>query len=331
YLNGILSAAEGTGDERVLRRALRAMDVMIAASKEFPDGGRTYRVWGPFTVTADSPVPRPSLHFTFQAAVPFARAAAVIRAHPRFRTRHEDAARRYVEFADQLVIGYFYRRQLRASIPWLDPDRFPIWNDNASNLGLTAAYLCQAGGDPEHCRIARTIGLAFKKKLAPYRGGWIWENQTIPIGSDTDNTPGSVGNQAGVPDTSHANREAFLMTTLSEMGLLFSPADLDRMARTLTDTLWNQSLADPMFANYLNGSDKPYRVYKQAGLNGSIYHGWALMGGYSPRAQEALIATLKAIVLGKHNPSLERNATSYGGRVGLAGHILRNFRPPRRA
>lgn len=324
YLNGMLSAFEATGDEALLRRTLALMDGMVANAREARDGGRVYRVWGPFAVAADFPAPRPILHYTFQATVPLARAAALIRADPELRRRYGSAGDRYVAFVDGCVIGYFYRRQLDSRVPWLDPDRFPLWNDNASNLALNAAFLCRATGAPTPCALAREIGEGFKRKLRPYKTGWIWENQTIPIGSDTDDTPGSVGNQAGVPDVSHANREAFLMTTLHEMGLVFSRDDVDRMASTLADTLWNGSLDSPSFANYLNGSDKAYRVYKEPGLNGSVYHGWALLGAYSPKAERALLATLKAALLGKTNPSLERNARSYGGLLALAGHLLRN-------
>ena len=66
-------------------------------------------------------------------------------------------------------------------------------------------------------------------------------------------------------------------------------------------------------------------MYKEPGLNGSIYHGWALIGGYSPQAQRVLLDALRAIAYGRMNPALERNTTSYGGRLALCGHILRNF------
>jgi hypothetical protein len=328
YLHGMLSAYEATGDERLLRRALSHLDALEGSAVDFRARGRRFRVWGPFAVNAGSPVPKPDLHYTFQASVPLARAAALIRADPRLDARYGQAARRYEAFVDQLVFGYFYGVQLDSQVPWLDPDRFPIWNDNASNLALNAAYLCRATGARRPCALAETIGQAFRAKLAPYKSGWIWENQTIPIGSDTDNTPGSVGNQAGVPDTSHSNREAFLMVALAEMGLVFGRPDLERMADTLTGTIWNGSLESPSFSNYLDGSDKAYRVYKRPGLNGAIYHGWVLMGAYSPKAREVMLAAIKAIALGRGNGALERNSTSFGGRVALCGHSLRSFFPP---
>jgi len=325
YLNGILSAAEGTGSTRILRKALRIINTMISTAQEFESGGKCFKAWRPFAITADSTIARPNLHFTFQATVPIARAAAIIMDHPRWKRKYADTASRYIDFVDQSIIQYWYHTQLKDDIPWINPDHFPIWNDNGSNLALNATYLFQATGNPLYFSVCSKIGRALQAKLEPVGNAWIWENQTIPIGSDTDNTPGSVGNQAGVPDTSHTNREAFLMMALHEAGVMYSRVELNRMGATLVDVLWNKSIEKPSFANYLNGSDKPYRVYKKPGLNGSIYHGWVLMGGYHPEAQQVMLYTLKAILKGKMNPSLERNITSYGGKVGLCGHMLRNF------
>ena len=120
--------------------------------------------------------------------------------NPRFRARYSDKAAGYVRFVDQAIIQYWFKDRLRGEIPWINLDHFPIWNDNGSNLGLRfVTFLYQATGDPLYRDMAQQIGGAFKAKLMPVDRGWIWESQTIPIGSDTDNTPGSVGNQAGVP------------------------------------------------------------------------------------------------------------------------------------
>jgi hypothetical protein len=327
YLNGLLSAVEGTGDERLLRRTLHYIDNMLDTAQEFQSQEKTFRAWRPFLVTADSAVAKPNLHFSFQACVPIARAAALIRSNPRLRERYAAQAQRYIDFVDGVVFKYWLDGQFDGEIPWINPDHFPIWNDNGSNLALNATYLYKATGDARYRDVAFRVGKHFKSKLTPVGTGWVWESQTIPLGSDTDNTPGSVGNQAGVPDTSHTNREAFLMVSQYESGLNFTREDLARMEATFCDVMWNQDLKDPMFSNYLNGSDQPYRVYKSPGLNGSIYHGWAMMGGYSSKVQDILWHTLDAIVHGrfKKNPALERNATSYGARVALSGHLLRNF------
>jgi hypothetical protein len=325
YLHGMLSAVEATGSERLLRQVMRYLDTMLATAQTIQNDGQTYKAWGPFVITPQSDVQKPIAHYTLQAMVPVARCAAVIMRNPKFRAKYASQAQRYIQFADSSVIQYWYIGQFHRRVPWLDAE-VPVWNDNATNMGLVATFLYQASGDPVAWEVASAVGHAFQSKLAPQGRGWVWESQTITIGSDTDNTPGSVGNQAGVPDTSHTNREPMLMISLHEAGILFSEDDIRRMGYTLVDTLWNRSYEDPSFANYLNGSDKPYRVYKEPGLNGAIYHGWALVGGYCPAAQDVLAETLKAIFLGKKNPSLERNTTSYGATVGLSGHLLRNYR-----
>ena len=325
YLNGMLSAAEATQSDWLLKKTVHYMDNMLRTAQTIDYKGKPYKACGPFVISPFSDVTKPNVHFTLQATVPFARAAAIIRNNPRWRSTYDNTAHRYIEFADSAVIQYWYITQYNRHVPWLDVEHVPIWNDNSTNMGLVATYLYAATGNDVDKEVALGVGQAFQAKLSPWNRGWIWESHTIPIGSDTDNTPGSVGNQAGVPDTSHTNREPFLMIALHETGLMYQRDDITRMANTFIDSIWNQSYENPSFANYLNGSNKPYRVYKEPGLNGPIYHGWAFVGGYSPEAQKVLLATVKAIVHGKTNPSLVRNSTSYGGMVGLTGQMLRNF------
>ncbi len=325
YLNGILSAAEATHSDAIMKKAVHYMDNMMATVQTVQFQGATYQAWAPFLIGPNTDVPKPNVHYTLQATVPLARAAALIYADPAWKAKYKANADRYVAFANSAVLQYWYLGQFQRKVPWLDTEHVPIWNDNATNMGLVAVYLYKATRSDLAKEVALAVGQAFQKKLAISGRGWIWEPHTIPIGSDTDNTPGSVGNQAGVPDTSHTNREPFMMISMYEAGLMFTRADIDRMAYTLIDSIWNQSYDNPSFANYMNGSNKPYRVYKDPGLNGPIYHGWSWVGGYSLEAQNVLVATLKAIVRGKDNPSLERNATSYGGKLGLTGHLLRNY------
>ena len=325
YLNALLSAVEATGSERLLKKTLHYMDNMLATAQEISYKGKKYKAWGPFVVLPKSAVPKPNVHFTLQASVPLVRAAAIIRSHPQFAHRYENQAKAYVEFVDSAAIQYWYASEYGGHVPWIDAVNVPIWNDNGTNMGLVSVFLYRSTGNPLYAQIARSVGEAFQRKLVISGRGWIWESHTIPIGSDTDNTPGSVGNQAGVPDTSHTNREPFFMISLHEAGLMYERSDIERMGYTLIDNIWNQSYDNPSFANYMNGSNKPYRVYKEPGLNGPIYHGWVMTGGYLPQAQGAMVSTLKAILRGKKNPSLERNSTSYGGKLGLAGHILRNY------
>jgi hypothetical protein len=325
YLNGMLSAVEATHSERLLKKTLHYLDTMVNTAVPFRYQNHDYVVWGPFNITPGVPYRRPNVHYTLQAAVPLARAAAIIERNPDFKRLHKQQADRYANFVRSAVFDFWYRDQYNSQVPWLNTEYVPIWNDNATNIGLCAVFMYDATGETQYAVIAKDVGAAFANKLNSVGRAWIWESNTIPIGSDTDNTPGSVGNQAGVPDTSHANREPMFMVSLHEAGLMFSAMDVRRMAYTLVDNIWNQSTDNPSFSNYINGSNLPYRVYKEPGLNGPIYHGWAFVGGYLPEAQRVLLSALKAMLKGKDNPSLERNKTGYGGMLALSGQILRNF------
>src|SRR5690349_11882822 len=77
YLNGLLSAVEATGSDRLLRRAMRYVESMIATSRVLRSGDKTYRAWGPFVISPQSDILKPNVHYTLQAMVPVARLAAI--------------------------------------------------------------------------------------------------------------------------------------------------------------------------------------------------------------------------------------------------------------
>ena len=111
--------------------------------------------------------------------------------------------------------------------------------------------------------------------------------------------------------------------TLSGDCYVFTRRDVERMAHTLTDTIWNGSLSAPRFSNYINGGNKPYRPNDKPYDVGNVCPGWALFGEYSTEARRILSHTLKAIGEGQ---TVGQNASSYGY-VALNGHLLRNSRP----
>jgi hypothetical protein len=124
----------------------------------------------------------------------------------------------------------------------------------------------------------------------------------------------------GSTDTSHANREPMWVVFAYEAGIGFSLSDVDRMANTLTDNIWNGSTSEPKFTNYMDGSNGDYGT-RSAWGNGNIYSGWVLTGKYSAKAQTAGVATLDAIRAGVSIPA--SNYTMYG-KIALSGHRLRN-------
>jgi hypothetical protein len=161
--------------------------------------------------------------------------------------------------------------------------------------------------------IATRVATGFKRRLQPKGSGWVWDEGLVAI-SD---------NYAKTPDTSHANSEARLLVLNYEAGVVFTLNDVQKMANTLSDNIWNGSTSNPLFSNYINGSNSQYRTRTQAGQNGAVYAGWALLGKYSTKAQMAVSYLLKAIVDGKKNASIGYNATR-GGKIALSGHLLRN-------
>jgi hypothetical protein len=247
--------------------------------------------------------------------------------NPRFKAKYSATAMRYIDFVDETIIQYWYDHTYRRRIPSLPNDlgswgtQKPWWNDKNSHLGQIAVFLYAATQKvptthtPIYLDIATRIGTAFKRKLQTQKEGWIWDNGTAHAegGKNTER----------VPDTSHANDEVRFVVFAYEAGIVFSLNDVEKFGKTLTDRIWNGSIDNPMFANYINGANATYRGRK-AGAYGGVYHGWALLGKYSAKAQTALSYLLKAIVEGKRNPSIRENGCCGFAKVALTGHLLRN-------
>jgi hypothetical protein len=324
YLHGMLSAIEATNDEVMLRKVIHYIDNML--SKAIVNKA-SYKVWaplGPPLAADDAPVQL----YVYKACGPIARVAALIMRNPSFKTKYSAVAIRYINFVDETIIRYWYLRTYGGQIPHLPADlggwgtESPSWSDKTSHLGQIAASLYAATriAPMRHTSlyldVATRIATAFKRKLQMQGTGWIWDNGTAH--------PESGQNTQLVPDTSHANDEARLVVFMHEAGIIFTLDDLQKFANTLTDTIWNGSTDNPMFSNYINGSNATYRGRTAAGANGGVYHGWALIGKYSTKAQTALSYLLKSIVEGKRNPSIDENACCGYAKVALTGHLLRN-------
>jgi hypothetical protein len=317
YLHGMLSAVEATQDDAMLRNVMRYIDNMI--SKSIVSNG--LRVWPPIVENG-----WPVNMYSYKSCSPIARAAAVIMQNPTFRSKYAADAARYITFVDESIIQFWHIGVYETKIPWLPEDlggwgSYLYWSDNASALGQIAALLYSATRNAPTARtsiyldIATRIAQGFKRKLQPRGTGWTWDNGTAH--------PESGQNTQLVPDTSHANDDARLIVFTYEAGVVFTLDDVQRMANTLSDIIWNGSLDDPMFANYINGANTLYRN-NTAWSNGSVYHGWSLLGKYSSKAQTALSYLLKAVVEGKQNPSVDVNRCCGYGPLALSGDLLRN-------
>jgi hypothetical protein len=305
YLMVMLSAVEASQDEALLKTTMHCLDNMLSKAKDLNGDG--YLEWSPLDSNG-----RPTQLYMYQALGPFARAAAVIVASPMFNAKYQADAQRYIRFVDDHVIQYWYKKVYNSTKVCSGG---LVWDDKCSLAGIILASFYQATGDPLHRSLATGLAQSFKGRLQPYGTGWIWDNGIIPEGYG--------GNYEGVPDTSHANREAMMVVYMHEAGLVFSLQDVERMANTLSDTMWNGSTINPMFANYINGSNVVFSNRTAPGSNGAIYFGWALLGRYSDKAQQAASYLLKAIVEGKSNASGDYNSSAYG-KVAVSGDLATN-------
>ena len=95
------------------------------------------------------------------------------------------------------------------------------------------------------------------------------------------------------------------------------------LAATFTKVIWNQDYANPMFSNYIDGSNLGYRTVP-AWANGVVFHGWDMVGKYSAQAQRVLAICDQALVAGTpQNLSLSSNTSLYG-KLELSGALAWN-------
>jgi hypothetical protein len=315
YLHGMLSAAEALRDTALLEQTILYLDNMIAVAEDINGDG--HLEWGPPEVDG-SLMNAPVQLYHYQGIAPMARAAAIIRNQPEFAA-YEEAAVRYVDFVHDSLIEFWHIEVYGEQIPWLPVElngwgSYEWWSDKCSHLGTIATSLYAATGDALYLDIASRVAAGFRLKLEEEGDAWQWDIDEALIGVD--------GNNEGTPDTSHANREPMMMAFMHEAGVEFTDADLLRMAHTLTDLIWNGSMDDPLFANYINGGNA---LYRDAGPweNGQIYTGWTLVGGYYDLAQEVSKTVVTKIADGYTNASLTP-MTWEPARLALAAHVLRN-------
>jgi hypothetical protein len=322
-LHGLLSAVEGTGDEDLLRAAIAPMHAMIERAVETKRPGGTFKVWRQKNkignLILDS-LGRPNQLSTFQGASPLARCAAIINRNPQWKEQFAVDAQRFFEFVDRNLITFYFDQEhgeYKGRIPWLNM----TWRDMLSWTGIIASYLTHASQDETkravYFSLATQIANEFATKLQPFGPGWIWEAGTLDYDLERNTTR--------TPDTSHANREPMMLIAMHEASSAdFDFAGIARMARTLTDTLWNQSFSDPAFANYIDGGNQPYGAATKAYSNGLIYAGWAYLARYDFKARQVCEAALDVALQEKNkNFALSHLHQSAHGRIALSGHLLR--------
>jgi hypothetical protein len=124
-------------------------------------------------------------------------------------------------------------------------------------------------------------------------------------------------------DTSHAFPIPYYFVRAAEAGLE-PPTTLVQLSNLLLGTIWNKSLTDPMFTNFVDGVNDPAFNRGSWGL-GVVYGGWVTLGAYDPDVHVVMESVLKALIKGQRNPSLDA-MNSVWGKLELAGHVTRNLR-----
>jgi sugar lactone lactonase YvrE len=78
-----------------------------------------------------------------------------------------------------------------------------------------------------------------------------------------------------------------MMDEMFKAGIVFSRSDMERMANTFADAIWNGDLRFIHFSGYLLEVFYPFYI-NDPSTGGVVNYGWGVMGQYSQRAQQAL-------------------------------------------
>ena len=335
YLMGMAAAAEASGDTAIMDALLGYTSQIMALAKPLVLNGVSCPQLGP--LASDG---KPQQSLTFLIAGTLARTAAVITKRPEFSTTYQAQAAQLVAFVDQSIFKYWFDKTNgvyadpsspwpAGDIPWVSTalggwgeyDYFAI---PAMHYGIISAWMYQATGNALYLDAATRLAQDFKTNhLVAANGAYQWD-----VGKYGFESP---DNQADCQDTSHANRVPMMMQAMYENGIVFTKADMDLLAGTLLQIIWNQDGNSPLFANYINGSNLPYRTFTTPGSNGLIYDGWAMLGRDSTEVQTLVEVCYQDIASYTWqspplNASLNDNSSTYG-LMELSGTLALNAAP----
>jgi hypothetical protein len=310
-LDAVAMMAEGTRQAKYIEQALDWAEAVIAEATVIDRNG--YRNWpGPW----ESPYARASIAYHLNdvnIGVPLSEVARVALGDPVWAGEYGRRARAVRDFvAKHITEKHFESR-------W---DRSWYWNRSiSSTMSLTDRI-------PQGVQIILNlsqIGISTELEWAKDLIATWWINHFQRWGRDAiiwdlNRSPERSGYSW---DTSHANVMPAFMVRAYESGVE-SRNGVAQLSRLLADTIWNASLANPMFANYIDGVNDYYRT-RPPYNNGQIYSGWVALGAYDSEARTVAEAVLDAIVRGQQNPSLNF-MSSLWGKLELAGHVTRNRR-----
>lgn len=160
-------------------------------------------------------------------------------------------------------------------------DRFPnrVMPHN-QYLALARAYLVLKdvpGADPLMGKRAEQMARLFRASLIEQDRAFVWHYwDWVEAGQ-----PGA----SGLEDTSHGAIDVGFAVEAARRGVVFTPADMERLARTVVDLMWNQSETDA-------------KLGKNCGTRGNefafIYPEWLDLCRWEPRVWEIALKTYSA-------------------------------------
>ena len=309
-LTPTISMFEATGERKYLDRALAWAETMVSKAVIIDRNGN--RNWSGSWESPYASTPISYQLYDLQGSTELARLARLILTTPSLNATVGDRARALRQFVrDEIVEKHVWAR---GGLPWFVDEACTArqgrpFNDKVALLMRILRDVYLVSGEARYGDLLTQLAQCFKQRFTPYQGALIWD-----LGIGYEAYPSE--------DTSHGARHPWAVVDLAQAGMVFTADDVHGLARLFTDVIWNQSLDDPRFTNFIDGSNGPYGSRGPWGV-GRIYSGWEMLGQFSPKVQEVAHATLVAIMEGKSNPSLDYNATSFG-KLSLAGNLAKN-------
>jgi hypothetical protein len=310
-LDGMAMMAEGTRQAKYIEQALTWAETVVSKATVVDKNG--YRNWSGPWASPYSTTPIAYHLNDVNIGVPLSEVARVALGDPAWAISYGSRARAVRDFVSKHIVekhfvsrsdrSWYWNRSISTTINI--SDRVPQGLQIVLNLSRTGV----------------TAELVWAKSVI---ANW-WKYHFEPWGSDA--IIWDVTRNAEAPghaeDTSHSNVMPYFMVRAHEMGI--EPLlTLTQLSRLLLGTVWNGSLTNPMFTNYVDGVNDVFRT-RTAYSNGQIYSGWISLGAYDSQLRIVGEAVLDAIARGQQNPSLNFMNTVWG-KLELAGHATRSQR-----
>jgi hypothetical protein len=305
-LEGTLAMYEGTGDLKYLEQVLAWAETMV--SKATIVDVNQKRNWAG-TWSSEYAARRIATQLEeFQGSTALARLARLVLTEPSLKRRYGTRVQLIHSFVKQDIVDKWIETRA-GSESWFRKnagDESEYYSGKTALLVRLLLDLHRIDCGGAYLGLARDLLDAFKRRLTFLGDAFVFR-------------PGTA---SAAPDTTHANRHPYMAVDAYEAGVVITRDDLTGLAKLLSGVIWDQSLVSPRFTNYVDGSNALYRR-RGPWSAGQIYSGWITLGAYDSRAQLAGEATLRALMSGMKNPSLDYMSTIHG-KLNLTGFLARN-------